>query len=62
MLEMTKRFIIYQIKNNKSDFSPIARNYSTTQFAAQPFKILVKSEVSNPFYETLKFVTYGKQF
>ncbi|NP_001090982.1 ADAM metallopeptidase domain 3A (cyritestin 1) precursor [Sus scrofa] len=40
----TYEHIIYQIKNNKSDFSPIARNYSTTQFAAQPFKILVKSE------------------
>uniref|UniRef100_A0A8C3WPQ6 A disintegrin and metallopeptidase domain 3-like n=1 Tax=Catagonus wagneri TaxID=51154 RepID=A0A8C3WPQ6_9CETA len=41
---VTYEHMIYQIKDNKSDFSPIAKNYSTTESAAQPFKILVKSE------------------
>uniref|UniRef100_A0A8D1X239 A disintegrin and metallopeptidase domain 3-like n=1 Tax=Sus scrofa TaxID=9823 RepID=A0A8D1X239_PIG len=40
----TYEHMIYQIKDNKSDFPPIVKNHSTTQFPDQPFKILVKSE------------------
>ncbi|XP_057553457.1 A disintegrin and metallopeptidase domain 3-like [Hippopotamus amphibius kiboko] len=39
----TYEHMLYQIKDNKIDFSPIAENYSTTQLAHQSYKILVKS-------------------
>lgn len=43
----TFEHVIYLIRDKKSDFSPITENNSTTQFADQPYKILVKSNVSN---------------
>uniref|UniRef100_A0A8C9KJU8 A disintegrin and metallopeptidase domain 3-like n=1 Tax=Panthera tigris altaica TaxID=74533 RepID=A0A8C9KJU8_PANTA len=43
--------MLYQINNDKVDFSPLQENYSITQLADQSYRILVKSEVSNPFYE-----------
>ncbi|XP_027455936.1 A disintegrin and metallopeptidase domain 3-like isoform X1 [Zalophus californianus] len=36
--------MLYQIKNNKIDFSPVQENYPTTQLVDQSFRILVKSE------------------
>ncbi|CAD7680304.1 unnamed protein product [Nyctereutes procyonoides] len=36
--------MLYQIKNNKIDFSPVQENYTTTQLVDQPYRILVKSE------------------
>uniref|UniRef100_A0A8C0JQA1 A disintegrin and metallopeptidase domain 3-like n=1 Tax=Canis lupus dingo TaxID=286419 RepID=A0A8C0JQA1_CANLU len=42
--------MLYQIKNNKIDFSPVQENYTTTQLVDQPYRILVKSEVSNHLY------------
>ncbi|KAF4026213.1 hypothetical protein G4228_018356, partial [Cervus hanglu yarkandensis] len=40
----TYEHIVYQIKDNKIDFSPIAENYSTTQLTDKSYKIFVKSE------------------
>ncbi|XP_054421743.1 A disintegrin and metallopeptidase domain 3-like [Pteronotus mesoamericanus] len=40
----TFEHILYQIKNNKTDFFLSRGNYPTTQSADQPYKILVKSE------------------
>lgn len=54
----TYEHMIYQIKDNKSDFPPIVKNHSTTQFPDQPFKILVKSEVSDHFYEIFICATF----
>nr|CAI9707768.1 unnamed protein product [Rangifer tarandus platyrhynchus] len=39
----TYEHVIYLIRDKKSDFSPITENNSTTQFADQSYKILVKS-------------------
>ncbi|XP_043310527.1 A disintegrin and metallopeptidase domain 3-like isoform X4 [Cervus canadensis] len=39
----TFEHVIYLIRDKKSDFSPITENNSTTQFADQSYKILVKS-------------------
>uniref|UniRef100_A0A8C6CTN0 Uncharacterized protein n=1 Tax=Moschus moschiferus TaxID=68415 RepID=A0A8C6CTN0_MOSMO len=39
----TYEHVIYPLRDKKSDFSPISENNSTTQFADQPYKILVKS-------------------
>ncbi|KAB0373166.1 hypothetical protein FD755_014825 [Muntiacus reevesi] len=41
----TYEHVIYLIRDKKSDFSPITENNSTTQFADQSYKILVKSNV-----------------
>ncbi|KAG5194464.1 hypothetical protein JEQ12_013261 [Ovis aries] len=39
----TYEHVIYPFRDKKSDFSPISENSSTTQFADQSYKILVKS-------------------
>nr|XP_025849699.1 A disintegrin and metallopeptidase domain 3-like [Vulpes vulpes] len=36
--------MLYQIKNNKIDFSPVQENYTMTQLVDHPYRILVKSE------------------
>ncbi|XP_049487433.1 A disintegrin and metallopeptidase domain 3-like isoform X3 [Panthera uncia] len=36
--------MLYQINNDKVDFSPLQENYSITQLADQSYRILVKSE------------------
>ncbi|XP_029792210.1 A disintegrin and metallopeptidase domain 3-like isoform X5 [Suricata suricatta] len=36
--------MLYQIKNDKIDFSPLQANYSITQLVDQSYRILVKSE------------------
>ena len=45
----TYEHIVYQIKDKKIDFSPIAENYSTTQLTDKSYKSFVKSEVVTPF-------------
>ena len=63
----TYEHVIYPFRDKKSDFSPISENSSTTQFADQSYKILVKSNVSNSCIQivinifTLISVTFGKQ-
>ena len=56
----TYEHMLYQIKDNEIDFPPIAENNSTTQLADQSYKILVKSEVSNPFYGIFICATFDK--
>uniref|UniRef100_A0A8C9L1Y5 Peptidase M12B domain-containing protein n=1 Tax=Panthera tigris altaica TaxID=74533 RepID=A0A8C9L1Y5_PANTA len=53
--------MLYQINNDKVDFSPLQENYSITQLADQSYRILVKSEVSNPFYEIFIFDYMGSE-
>ncbi|VFV41701.1 disintegrin and metalloproteinase, partial [Lynx pardinus] len=36
--------MLYQIKNNKTEFLPLQENYPTTQVVDQSYRILVKSE------------------
>ena len=56
----TYEHIVYQIKDKKIDFSPIAENYSTTQLTDKSYKIFVKSEVSsNSFYGIFIYATGG---
>ncbi|MXQ91308.1 hypothetical protein E5288_WYG009556 [Bos mutus] len=43
----TYEHIVYQIKDNKIDFPPIAESYSTTQLTDKSYKIFVKSELLN---------------
>ena len=63
----TYEHVIYLIRDKKSDFSPITENNSTTQFADQSYKILVKSNVSSSSIQiminilTLICGTFGKQ-
>ena len=52
--------MLYQIKNNKIDFSPVQENYTTTQLVDQPYRILVKSEVSNHLYVIFACVIFDK--
>ncbi|XP_057553460.1 A disintegrin and metallopeptidase domain 3-like [Hippopotamus amphibius kiboko] len=40
----TYEHMLYQIKDNKIDISPVAENYSASQWAHESYKILVKSE------------------
>ncbi|KAB0373611.1 hypothetical protein FD755_015270 [Muntiacus reevesi] len=40
----TYEYTVYQIKDNKIGFSPIAENYSTMQLTEKSYKIFVKSE------------------
>ena len=63
----TFEHVIYLIRDKKSDYSPITENNSTTQFADQSYKILVKSNVSSSSIQiminilTLICGTFGKQ-
>uniref|UniRef100_A0A671DTE5 A disintegrin and metallopeptidase domain 3-like n=1 Tax=Rhinolophus ferrumequinum TaxID=59479 RepID=A0A671DTE5_RHIFE len=54
----TYEHMLYQIKNNETDFLPLQGNYPITQLVDQSYKILVKSEVSNPFSEISIFFDY----
>lgn len=64
--------MLYQIKNNEINFSPVQENYPMTEQVDQSYRILVKSEVSNHFfviftciifnkYIHIGIVTFGKQ-
>lgn len=43
--------MLYQINNDKIDFSLLKENFPMPQLVQKSYKILVKSNVSNPSYE-----------
>uniref|UniRef100_A0A8C7AQT1 A disintegrin and metallopeptidase domain 3-like n=1 Tax=Neovison vison TaxID=452646 RepID=A0A8C7AQT1_NEOVI len=43
--------MLYQINNDKNDFSPSKENFLMPHLVQKSYKILVKSKVSNSFYE-----------
>lgn len=51
--------MLYQINNDKIDFSLLHKN-PMPQLVQKSYKILVKSEVSNPSYEILICVISNK--
>lgn len=63
--------MLYQINNDKNDFSPSKENFLMPHLVQKSYKILVKSKVSNSFYEifglllinvfTLRCVIFGKK-